>query len=75
MQEDSQDILKLLAVGSIVDNGGLTETVREGRQFRWRTWSHKQSLRRGRWIVRVLYADGEPVPCESRPCQWSFFVQ
>ncbi|WP_284410996.1 DUF2914 domain-containing protein [Acidovorax sp. SUPP2539] len=74
-QEDSQDIGKLLEVGAIVDNGGLTATVNEGRDFRWRTWSHKQSLWRGRWIVRVLYADGEPVPCDKKPCQWSFVVR
>lgn len=74
-QEDSEEIAKQLNVGTIVDNGGLTETVREGRRFRWRTWSHKQSLWPGRWVVKVLYADGSPIPCDAGPCRWTFFVQ
>lgn len=74
-QENEQEVAKLLGVGAIVDRGGLTATVNEGRDFRWRTWSHKQSLWRGKWVVRVLYADGTPVPCDSQPCRWTFFVR
>lgn len=75
VQENEQEVAKLLGVGAIVDRGGLASTVNEGRDFRWRTWSHKQSLWRGTWIVRVLYADGEPVPCDTPPCRWTFFVR
>lgn len=74
-QENEQEAAKLLGVGAIVDRGGLASTISEGREFRWRTWSHKQSLWRGTWVVRVLYADGQPLPCDKQPCHWSFFVQ
>jgi hypothetical protein len=74
-QENEQEVAKLLGVGAIVDRGGLASTVNEGRDFRWRTWSHKQSLWRGTWVVRVLYADGEPVQCDTPPCRWTFFVR
>jgi hypothetical protein len=74
-QEDEQEAAKLLGVGAIIDQGGLTSAVDEGREFRWRTWSHKQSLWRGTWVVRVLYADGQPVACGKQPCHWSFFVR
>ena len=75
IQDSEQEVAKLLGVGAIVDRGGLSATVNEGREFRWRTWSHKQSLSRGTWVVRVLYADGTEVPCEAQPCRWSFFVR
>ncbi|GAB4088298.1 hypothetical protein GCM10028785_09670 [Hydrogenophaga soli] len=74
-QENEQEVAKLLGVGAIVDRGGLVSSVAEGRDFRWRTWSHKQNLWRGTWVVRVLYADGKPVPCETPPCRWTFFVR
>jgi hypothetical protein len=31
--------------------------------FDWRTWSTKHVVRPGFYTVRVLYADGGPVPC------------
>jgi hypothetical protein len=74
-QENEQEAAKLLGVGAIVDRGSLKATVGDGREFRWRTWSHKQSLWRGTWVVRVLYADGQPVACDKQPCHWSFYVR
>lgn len=74
-QENAQEVAKVLGVGAIVDRGGLASSVNDGKDFRWRTWSHKQNLWRGTWVVRVLYADGEPVPCETPPCRWTFFVR
>lgn len=65
------------AAPSIVDeislNIGNVEQLRErlGREaaargrFDWRTWSTKEHLAPGRWVVRLLYADRTPVPCRS----------
>lgn len=32
--------------------------------FDWRTWSVKRNLRLGTHAVKVVYADGSPVPCQ-----------
>lgn len=73
--EPEQDDGKQLTAGSIEDLGGLSAMVNDSGAFRWRTWSHKESLRRGTWIVTVRFSDGEAVQCDNRPCRWSLVVR
>jgi hypothetical protein len=40
--------------------------VRRKGSFDWRTWSRKHNLRQGRWVVRLLYADGARVRCQPK---------
>jgi hypothetical protein len=42
--------------------------------FDWRTWSRKQNLRSGAWLVKISYADGRPVMCDNKPCQYKIEV-
>lgn len=56
----------------ILDIGGiealrvrLRQEVAERGHFDWRTWSTKENLRPGTWLVRLLYADRSPVACRS----------
>lgn len=62
---------KVLSAGDIRDQGGITALVSEGGAFTWRTWTHKQSMWGGTWTVTVLYATGEPVMCNDKPCSWT----
>lgn len=67
---------KVLPAGSIADdNGGIASVVSNGQNFLWRTWSHKESLRRGKWTVLVKYADGQPLKCGSEDCRWTIEIQ
>jgi hypothetical protein len=67
---------RALAVGQIVDvNGALGDLVDRTGQFTWRTWSKKESVQGGTWTVSVQYADGEPVMCSGKPCQWSIDLE
>ncbi|WP_337996938.1 hypothetical protein [Oleispirillum naphthae] len=43
----------------------LRQEVAQRGHFDWRTWSTKQNLRPGIWLVRLLYADRSPVACRS----------
>ena len=44
--------------------------------FDWRTWSMKENVRRGKWVVKVVYADGEPVLCAGdKACAYEIVVQ
>lgn len=44
--------------------------------FDWRTWSMKKHINKGRWVVKVVYADGDPVLCEDqKPCQYEILVR
>lgn len=43
--------------------------------FDWRTWSMKQNISSGIWIVQVVYADNSPVLCGTEPCEYSIEVQ
>jgi len=44
--------------------------------FDWRTWSMKENVKRGKWVVKVMYADGAPVLCEGdKPCVYEIVVQ
>lgn len=73
---DEPEQEKVLPAGTVEERrGGLAATVLERGEFRWRTWSHKQSLWPGTWVVKVKYADGEPVPCDAEKCSWSFLVR
>jgi hypothetical protein len=70
-QEPEQEGGKTLPAGSISDQGGLSALVKEGKNFSWRTWTHKKAVWGGTWTVTVQYADGSPVLCEGKPCSWS----
>ncbi len=43
--------------------------------FDWRTWSGKRHLHAGLWSVAVQYADGTPVLCAGKPCQYTIELQ
>lgn len=43
----------------------LRQEVAQRGHFDWRTWSTKENLRPGIWLVRLLYADRSPVACRS----------
>lgn len=45
--------------------------------FKWRTWSMKQNINPGLWVVRVVYADGSSVYCEDlgAPCEYRILVK
>ena len=44
--------------------------------FDWRTWSIKENVKRGKWVVKVTYADGEPVLCAGdKACAYEIVVQ
>jgi hypothetical protein len=62
---------KALPVGDIVDHGGLSAAVGQTGSFTWRTWSRKDAVWGGTWAVTVQYADGQPVMCGGKPCQWT----
>lgn len=59
-----------LSAGSADLFGGLELEARRRGQFDWRTWSTKCNLSRGSWLVRVTYADGSPVLCSGKPCEY-----
>lgn len=40
-------------------------------EFDFRTWTKKENLRGGIYVVRITYQDGEPVLCSGRPCTFS----
>ncbi len=67
---DPQQEGKSLPAGNISDTGGLTSLVNNDGKFLWRTWSNKESLWRGTWVVAVKYADGQPVMCGPKACRW-----
>ena len=66
-----QDDGKQLPGGTITPSGGLSATVNDFGRFRWRTWSHKESMWNGTWTVTVRYANGDPVKCGDDACQWT----
>lgn len=44
--------------------------------FDWRTWSMKDHIRQGKWVVKVVYADGTPVLCEgNKACEYAISVR
>lgn len=44
--------------------------------FDWTTWSMKENIRRGRWVVKVVYADGSAVLCEGdKACEYEILVE
>ena len=52
-----------------------TEMTSQGF-FNWRTWSMKENMRRGDWVVKVVYADGTPVLCHNdMPCEYRISVK
>ena len=71
MLSPDQDDGKQLQVGTITPSGGLTSMVSDHGKFRWRTWSHKESVWGGTWTVTVRYANGDPVMCAESACQWA----
>ncbi len=45
--------------------------------FDWRTWSMKEHLRRGLWVVRLVYADDSAVKCNGSDerCEFAIDVE
>jgi hypothetical protein len=72
---DPQQEGKSLSAGHISDTGGLASLVNKDGQFLWRTWSNKESVWRGTWVVAVKYADGEPVMCGPKACRWLIVIK
>jgi hypothetical protein len=70
-QDPEQESAKYLPAGDIRDQGGMAALVNDGKNFTWRTWTHKKAVWGGTWTVTVVYSDGSPVLCESKPCSWS----
>ncbi len=71
---DPIDAVKL-AVGKHEVIQKLSWQIHEKGYFEWRTWSAKQNLRPGWWKVKVVYADGEPVSCEDKPCEYVIEIE
>jgi hypothetical protein len=64
-----------LSAGDIEHSVGLAATANDLGTFRWRTWSHKESVWNGTWTVFVRYANGDPVLCNEQPCRWRIQVR
>jgi hypothetical protein len=44
--------------------------------FDWRTWSMKDHIKQGKWVVKVVYADGTAVLCEGdQACEYAISVR
>ncbi len=44
--------------------------------FDWRTWSMKENIRQGKWVVKVVYADGTDVLCEGdKACKYTISIK
>ncbi len=45
--------------------------------FDWRTWSRKENICKGKWLVRVVYRDNTPVVCQDtgRKCEFHITVE
>ena len=54
---------------------GLQREVDARGFFDWRTWSEKQNIYAGLWIVSVQYADGTAVMCGGVPCRYTIAVK
>lgn len=59
------------------DLAGQLETEISSRGFfDWRTWSMKDHIRQGKWVVKVVYADGTAVLCEGdHACEYAISVR
>jgi len=43
--------------------------------FDWRTWSRKDNIRAGTWLVRIKYADNTPLRCGGQDCEFRITVK
>lgn len=66
-----------LSVGKIDKLKILKSEVSGNGSFKWRTWSMKNNIRSGIWMVKIVYADGKPVYCEELdgPCEYTIKVE
>jgi len=56
--------------------GALESEINHRGFFDWTTWSMKENIRRGKWVVKVVYADGSAVLCEGdKACQYEILVR
>lgn len=69
---------QLLVIGSKQDLPALENELKQTGYFTWRTWSDKQIVTRGNWLVEVLWEDDEPLICRGksgqRACSFAFSV-
>jgi len=64
-----------LTVGKKDKLSKLRLEVKKRGFFDWRTWSMKKNITKGGWLVKLLYADGSPVLCDDKPCEYAIEVQ
>ena len=79
MFEDTQCLTDAipLAVGDVSQLQPLKRELDHQGFFDWRTWSMKEHIRPGMWIVRLVYADNTPVLCGDdgqQPCEFSIEI-
>jgi hypothetical protein len=73
---DPENEKKLLTAGDIKGARNIKGLIDKNGSFRWRTWSRKDSVRRGKWWVTIKYADDEIVKDENdNPCRWMIEVK
>ena len=73
----------VLGVGQADVVGRLKREVAERNLFDWRTWSMKEHMRRGEWVVEVVYGDEAATPVQCRldaarppaPCRFRIVVE
>lgn len=54
--------------------GALEGEVKTGGTYDWRTWSGKQNIVAGHWLVRIVYEDGTPVQVGGAPAEYRIEV-
>ena len=74
-QELSLEHAMALGAGSGERMEDLEREVSRRGYFDWRTWSKKNDIFPGHWTVDVVYADGTPVDCGGKPCEYSIDVR
>ena len=68
------ETIKVSAGDSELSDKLQTEIEHHG-YFDWRTWSMKENIRSGKWVVKVFYDDGSAVLCaDGRACEYKISV-
>lgn len=74
--EQSTDAINL-DVGSDATLQPLLTALAAHGSFDWRTWSMKEHVSSGSWLVRLEYAKGDPVLCgdDHHPCEFEIEIE
>lgn len=66
-----------LNIGKVQILSKLKAEVSNSGHFNWRTWSMKQNISPGLWVIRIVYADGSSVYCKDidAPCEYKILIK